>query len=322
VATAHSAAGLSAASLTVIVPARDAAATLPETLAGLREQDLDEELEVVVVDDGSRDRTGELARRSPVVNRVIELGGRGPGQARNAGAAVATAAKLAFLDADCRPIPAWARAGLQALEHADLVLGETRPRPDRPLGPYDRTLSVVGCSPLFESANLFVDRELFEGLAGFESWLGPRRGKELGEDVWLGWRAIRSGARIAAAPDALVHHEVFPRSAYGFIAERWRLRFFPAMAARMPELRATMFHHHLFLNRRSARFDLALAGLAAAAATRRSTAAAAALPYLHILYQDFREPQGAQRALARLGADAIGLAGLTVGSLRYRSLVL
>ena len=39
----------------VIVPARDAAATLPRTLAALAHQTVDDAYEVIVVDDGSQD---------------------------------------------------------------------------------------------------------------------------------------------------------------------------------------------------------------------------------------------------------------------------
>ncbi len=306
----------------MIVPARDAAATLPATLAGLEAQTLREPFDVIVVDDGSVDRTPSIARASPAVTRVVDMGGEGPARARNAGAAVSSSPYLVFLDADCRPVPTWLAAGAEALESADLVLGETRPRPDQTHGPFDRTLSVVGCSPLFESANLFVRRDLFVRLGGFQRWLGPRDGKELGEDVLFGWRARRLGARIDACPSALVHHAVFARGAVGFIAERWRLRFFPELARHVPELRQEMFYGGLFLNQRAARFDAAALGLALAACTRRPLLAAGALPYLHTLSCDLREPRGLRRAAVRAAADAVGLAAMTLGSVRSRSLLL
>jgi glycosyltransferase involved in cell wall biosynthesis len=305
--------------ISVIVPVRDAAATLSATLAGLGAQLPEPPGEVIVVDDGSRDGSAELAQRSPIVSRVVSLNGGGPGRARNAGVAAATGDQLAFIDADCRPSAGWLRAGRAALARADLVLGETRPRPDQPWGSFDRTLSVVGCSPLFEAANLFVRRDLFERLGGFESWLGPRDGKELGEDVWFGWRARRAGARIVAVPEALVHHAVFARGPLAFAAERWRLRFFPALARRVPELRSEMFFAHLFLSERSARFDAALFSLLVATKARRVRYAAGALPYALTLSRDLREPDGRRRAVGRAAADTVGCAALALGSVRYRS---
>lgn len=308
--------------ITVIVPAHNASQTLGRCLSGLEGQRDGPSFELIVVDDGSTDDTARIAESSGVVDPVLRLGGVGPAGARNAGAASATAELLAFLDADCEPTPEWLHAGTAALAEADLVLGATRPRPDRLLSPFDRTLWVTGCSPLFESANMFVRREIFERVGGFESWLVPSDGKELGEDVLFGWRAIRAGARVTACPEALVHHEVYPRGPLDFAAERWRLRFFPAMVRRVPELRRAFFHRRYFLNARQARFDAALLGLALASLTRRPVLAAAALPYAELLARDLREPDGTLRAAARLAADAVGFAGLAVGSVRSRSLLL
>jgi glycosyltransferase involved in cell wall biosynthesis len=308
--------------ISVIIPARDAEPTLPATLDGLVEQRWDGVAEVIVVDDGSIDTTTAIAERSSVVDRVVSTDGGGPARARNAGADAATAPLLAFLDADCRPAPGWLAAGSAALAEADLVIGQTRARQDRPLGPFDRTLWVTWQSPLFESANLFVRRDLFQALGGFESWLGPRGGKELGEDVWFGWRAVRSGASTAYCPEALVHHEVFPRGPLGFASERWRLRFFPPMARRVPELREAFFYRRYFLNARQARFDAAVAGLVAARLVRQPALALAALPYARTVARDLREPDGATRAAARVLADAVGLAALVVGSARARRLLL
>jgi hypothetical protein len=115
------------------------------------------------------------------------------------------------------------------------VQGAVRADPDAERGPFDRTLWVTDAWGLFESANLFVSRAAFARLGGFEGWLGQATAKELAEDTWLGWRARRAGMRTAFAPDALVHHAVFARGARGYVAERVRLRFFPALARRIPE---------------------------------------------------------------------------------------
>jgi glycosyltransferase involved in cell wall biosynthesis len=324
VATRQRYAARSMAAVSVIVPARDAAATLPRTLRGLEAQADAPEHEVIVVDDGSSDATADLAAGSPAVTELVRGGGEGPAAARNAGAARARGDALAFLDADCEPAPGWLSAGARALESADLVQGAVRPRPDARPGPFDRTLAVSHAYGLFESANLFLDRGLFERLGGFESWLRPRRGIELGEDVWLGWRARRAGARTAFAPDALAWHEVFARDARAYAAERARLRHFPALAARIPELREEFLFRRVFLNRRSALFDLALAGAALAAARRSPLALLVALPYArelrgHALRAGARWPAV---AAADAAADAVGAAALVAGSVQARSAVL
>ena len=124
----------------------------------------------------------------------------------------------------------------------------TRPR-SLPLRPHE------GSTLLYETANLLVARSWFERVGGFEPWLAPRRSKELAEDVWLGWRIRRAGARVAFAAEAVVEHAVFPGTPASYVAERARLRFFPAIAGRIPELREDFFYRRVFMNRRTAAFD-------------------------------------------------------------------
>ena len=199
-----------------------------------------------------------------------------------------------------------------------------RPDPEASRGPFDRTLWVERETGLYETANLFVDRELFERLGGFEAWLEPVVGKELAEDVWFGWRARRAGARTGFCADAVVHHAVFPRDAGGFIAERRRLQHFPEMVARMPELRDAFLHRRWFLTARSAAFAGACLGAAAAAASRSPLPLLAAAPYARALAR--RSKQWRRRApevaAVTLAADAVGLAYLVKGSMRARTPVL
>jgi glycosyltransferase involved in cell wall biosynthesis len=305
----------------VIIPARDAAATLGDCLAGLAAQDTRAAFEVIVVDDGSRDDTAAVAQAAPLDLRVLRGQGAGPAAARNLGAAAARGAVLAFTDADCVPEPGWLTAALAATQDADLVQGRVLPPEGVVVGPYDRHITVVSEYGLYETANLVIRRELFERLGGFESILVPRSGIELGEDAWLGWRARRAGARTTFCAPALVRHAVFPRSAAGYVAERARLRYFPELVGRIPELRA-FTHRRVFLNARTMRFDLALAGAVAAAATRSPLPLGAALPYCRELRNASRHwPRPQRVAAAQLAADAVGAAALVYGSLRSRSLL-
>ena len=309
--------------LSVIVPARDAAGTLPALLAALDAQVGAGPFEVVIADDGSRNATPDLARAAGARVAHTARPGSGPGAARNTGLALARGSLLAFTDADCVPAPDWLRRGRAALAHAGLVQGAVLPPPGLPIGPFDRHIHVTAPRGLFESANLLARRELVERLGGFEPGVALGTGKEMGEDAWLGWRAVRSGARTAFCADALVHHEVFPRSAAGLLVERSRVRFFPELARRIPELRDTMFWGRLFLSRRSAAFDLALVGLGVAL-RGRPAGACATVPYLAIAVSSTRH-HGRRRpwtTLVYIAADAVGVAALVVGSVRARTPVL
>lgn len=84
--------------VTVVIAAYDESAHIEGCLASLQTQTY-EPLELIVVDDGSRDSTAQLARQSPGVC-VIDSRHRGAGVARNTGARAANGEILVFLDAD------------------------------------------------------------------------------------------------------------------------------------------------------------------------------------------------------------------------------
>lgn len=88
--------------LSVIVPAHRVADYLPACLDSILASSLND-LEVVVVDDGSPDETGAIAdryaARDPRV-RVLHTENQGVGPARDAGVAAATGKYLAFADSD------------------------------------------------------------------------------------------------------------------------------------------------------------------------------------------------------------------------------
>lgn len=317
-------------SVSVIVPARDAAATLPALLDALAPQAAAAAAEVIVVDNGSRDATAQLAESAAAVSRTLRLPrGGGPGAARNAGAHAAGGELLAFLDADCLPAPGWLAAGVAAAGRADLVQGRVTPDPHAALGPFDRTLTVNGAHGLFETANLFVRRRVFETVGGFPAGLEDPAGRgpasaPFGEDVLFAWSAVRGGARTVFCPQALVHHAVFPRGAAELVAERRRARLFPELVRRVPELREAFLWRRRFLSRRSAAFDGAVAASAAALLLRRAAPLALTVPYCVLLLADARRwgRRAPAVALAAVAADAVTLQALAAGSLRSGTLLL
>jgi glycosyltransferase involved in cell wall biosynthesis len=314
--------------VSVIVPAHNAATTLPRTLEALASQDLSEEFEVIVVDDGSTDATAEAAGSAAGWATVLRQPRSGPAAARNLGARSSAAPLLDFCDADVFPTPGWLRAGVMALERAEIVQGKVRPEPGADLGAFDRSLWVDGRRMLWETANLFVGRELFERVGGFEEWIVPGLGGAIAEDVWFGYRALRLGATGAFCEEALAHHAVFRRGWRAYVAERRRLRYFPAIAGKMPEVRRDFLYRRVFLNSRTARFDVGLAGSLAALLVGSPLPLLALAPYVSALRSHSRRARTDDAhfdtvvAAADLAGDFVGLAALVAGSVRYRSPVL
>ncbi len=248
---------------------------------------------------------------------------RAPPQARNQGWQAARAPLIAFTDDDCEPTPEWLRQGVIALARADLVQGSVRPEPDVIPGPFDRTLWIDHETGFYETANLFVRREVLERVGGFEPLIRSEVERVIGEDVWLGWRARRAGASTAFCDPARVHHAIIGRQAVELIGERRRLRHFPEIARRVPEVRER-FLARVFLSNRTAQFDLALAGALVAMRRRSLWPLLAALPYVGTIARR-AAPMGTAAptvAVTEAAADIVGLASLVQGSVRQRTLVL
>jgi hypothetical protein len=159
-------------------------------------------------------------------------------------------------------------------------------------------------------------------VGGLEPGFVPSDGKELGEDIWLGWRIRRAGHRIRFAPDAVVEHEVFERGPLAYVWARRRLWVFPGLVRRIPELREAVMYRRWFHSPRSAFFDLALVGAVLARWTGGRVPWLLAAPYAVRTAHDLRgtEPRLVPLVAAtRVAADAVACGALVYGSVRHRS---
>jgi glycosyltransferase involved in cell wall biosynthesis len=112
-------------SISIVIPAYNAEATIGRVLGALAEQEPVPD-EVIVVDDGSTDRTAELAADAGA--RVVRSTGSGyAGGARNRGWDEASGDVVVFLDADVVPSRGWGAGLRRALrEFPDSIVGCAR----------------------------------------------------------------------------------------------------------------------------------------------------------------------------------------------------
>ena len=176
--------------VSIIVPAFNAAKTIAETLKSTEAQEF-QDFEVIVVDDGSTDATVEVVRREFSDVRVIEQENAGPAAARNHGAAEARGEWLAFLDADDTWLPWRLSLQLEAAKRQPEIgmwcaetigMSDTvSSTPENSAGTVGLTLRDFAVSNPVSTTTVLLRRSLFEQENGFDTQF---RGPE-DYDLWM-----------------------------------------------------------------------------------------------------------------------------------------
>lgn len=204
--------------VTVIVPTRDRADDLDRCLAAVSRLDYPpDQLEVVVVDDASRDpgTIVEVAAHHGV-RLLVNEENRGPSYSRNRASFESASDVLAFVDSDCVPGPAWLRELVPHFlwDRVGAVGGRTVGyRIESPLDRYEEVSSPLdmgrrlllgtrGQDTFYvPTCNLLVRRTAYLALGGL------REDLLVGEDVDFCWRLRATGAYLVYAPEGVVRHK-------------------------------------------------------------------------------------------------------------------
>ncbi|MGC4085097.1 MAG: glycosyltransferase [Vicinamibacterales bacterium] len=224
--------------VSVVVCAYNAADTLEDNLTSL-ERLTYPNYEIILVNDGSRDRTSEIGHSHPSV-RVIDIPNGGLSAARNVGLAAATGEIVAYTDADTRVDRDWLTFLVQPFLRSDVVGSggpNVVPADDPPIaqciarapgGPTHVLLDdriaehVPGCNMAFR-------RDALLAIGGFNPVY-----LRAGDDVDVCWRLQARGWKIGFSAAALVWHhhrssvKAYWRQQVGYgEGERWLLAHHP-----------------------------------------------------------------------------------------------
>lgn len=222
--------------VSVVLPACNAEAVVGDAVASVLAQTYDR-LELVVVDDGSNDRTAEVAGSLGDARvRVLREAHRGVVRSRNAGLRAARGELVAFIDAD----DVWSSDKLDVqltflAEHPEVVAvgcflryesldGRALGVAGRPVGAAEQEAIAVGALMPFPCSALVFRRETLEELGGFDEELGEAAVSA--EDLDLLARAARLGP-IGSVPRVLGAYRVHgaSASARGHASQKAAARF-------------------------------------------------------------------------------------------------
>lgn len=200
--------------VSVVVPAFNAAKTIPETLRSISRQTY-AALEIVVVDDGSTDETADVARRygetDPRV-RVVAKPNGGVASARNAGIHCTKGAFVAFIDADDLWHPTKIAKQLRVL----LAGGPDMALVYAPFRLIDADGRVLASPHKYGVSGWVIHRHFYSNLVGNGSALLVRRSvlEEFGGfDSWL----LQQGAE--GCEDLLLQLRIAARYRFGEVSE-------------------------------------------------------------------------------------------------------
>ncbi|HKN94502.1 MAG TPA: glycosyltransferase [Thermoleophilaceae bacterium] len=200
--------------VSVVIPTYNAEPHLGALLDSLAAQTWDGAWEVVVADNGSSDRTLEVAEsyrdRVPGL-RIVDASDRaGVSHARNAGVAAAAGSSLVFIDNDDLAGEGYVAAMAAGLREQEFVCA--RWDVDR-LNPYwTRALRPSGQSegpmtynydflPYAAGGTLGITRRTFDAVGGFDESI------VYGGCVDLCWKVqLDAGEKLGFVPDAVIHY--------------------------------------------------------------------------------------------------------------------
>src|SRR5213593_111993 len=195
--------------ISIVVCSYNGARTISDCFEGLQRLEYPN-FEVIVVDDGSHDRTAALARAYGF--RVISTENRGLASARNTGLAAATGEIVAYIDDDAYPDPHWLTylaATFRNTTHVGVGGPNLAPPGDgvvaecvanAPGGPVHVLLSD-GEAEHLPGCNMAFRRECLEAVGGFDPQF-----RTAGDDVDVCWRLQERGWTLGFSPAAMVWH--------------------------------------------------------------------------------------------------------------------
>jgi cellulose synthase/poly-beta-1,6-N-acetylglucosamine synthase-like glycosyltransferase len=225
--------------VSVVIPAYNAEGLIAQVAEACLAQDYPR-TEVIIVDDGSTDGTGEAVQQHPV--QYIQQPNRGPAAARNTGWRAAKGEIVCFTDSDCLPAEDWVSRLAECYTSADVggVGGTYDIANDNNLLALcvheeivQRHLRMPKFVNYLGSFNASYRRAVLEQVGGFDESYRTASA----EDNDLAYRVIGRGHKLVFTREAVVAHH-HPDNLWRYLRQQfwhgyWRMSLYrkhPRMA--------------------------------------------------------------------------------------------
>jgi glycosyltransferase involved in cell wall biosynthesis len=249
--------------VSVVIPAWNAAATIGETLDSVRAQ-THQRLDIVVVDDGSTDRTLEIVRAHAAQDgrvRLLQQANAGVAAARNAGVAGALGEWIAPVDADDLWRPDKIERQLGALQRGGERVGlvytwsmlideHSRILGRGPSGTAegDAVRALCRSNIVGNGSSALMRRSAMQQAGGYDATLRQRRAQGC-EDHKL-YLAIAERWQFAVVPEYLTGYRQGSASMSSDVLQMWR-------SWQIVEAEVRQRHPQLAADLRAGRFEIA-----------------------------------------------------------------
>lgn len=210
---------MTTAEAAVIIPHYNDVERLDRCLTALLHNET-ENVEIVVVDNGSQDPLDEVIEKFRTV-RFLTAPEKGAAIARNTGVAETDCPLLFFVDADCVPDKNWISRGFEIAGQADLIGGrvdvfDETPPPRTGAEAFENVFAFnfrryIEVQGFTGAGNLITNRKVFDDVGGFRNGLS--------EDKDWSMRAIEKGYRLIYDDKLVVSHP--SRQNWSALRHKW-----------------------------------------------------------------------------------------------------
>jgi glycosyltransferase involved in cell wall biosynthesis len=227
---------IEARSASIIIPTFNGASRIGNCLDSLMKQTAGQNVEILVVDDGSTDNTANVVRGHSSV-RVIIQANAGPASARNRGALEAQGKILLFTDDDCVPMPDWLEAMLEPFKDPEVVGAKGVYRThQRSLAArfvqieYEDKYRLMAGLPSIDFIDTYsagFRRDRFLEMTGYDTSFPVA----CAEDIELSYRMSARGWKMKFVPAAIVYH-THPDTFSRYLKKKYKFAFWRMLAVR------------------------------------------------------------------------------------------